>query len=154
MKLITTSSIERYDISTVGPRTPPGASETRRRFYDCFRSPRGQGAIAVGRHSSSGRKDKSQPQCGRWATLQNLCDLSAAQERRIITFALHLGGHLRTRVSPHYLRWLSEGAQEGVPHTVTVDKTRLPSDDIDGMAALLHHQPGGLYSQVLDRLSR
>src|SRR5258706_1863980 len=45
------------------------------------------------------------------------CDLSAATERRIMTFVLHLGGHLRTRVSPHYLRWLSEGAQEGVTHT-------------------------------------
>src|SRR5882762_4278240 len=60
--------------------------------------------------------------------------------------------YLRTRVSPDYLRWLSEGAQEGAAHAVTIGKTCLPGDDIDRMTALLHHQPGSLDAQVLDCL--
>jgi hypothetical protein len=62
------------------------------------------------------------------------------------------GHRLRTPVSPHRLRRLSEGAQEGAAHSVAIGETRLPSDDFDWMATLLHHQPGGLESQVLDRL--
>ena len=50
----------------------------------------------------------------------------------------------RARVSPDYLRRLSEGAQEGAAHAVAVGKTGLLGDDVDRMAALLHHQPGGL----------
>src|ERR1700704_3039558 len=46
---------------------------------------------------------------------------------------------LHTRVSTHCLRWLSEGAQEGATHTIAVGETRLPSDDVDRMTALLHH---------------
>jgi hypothetical protein len=34
---------------------------------------------------------------------------------------------------------LSEGAQEGATHTIAVGETRLPSDDVDRMTALLHH---------------
>jgi hypothetical protein len=41
-----------------------------------------------------------------------------------------------------------------MPHTVAVGKTRLPRDDIDGMTALLHHQPSGLDPQILNRLGR
>jgi hypothetical protein len=47
---------------------------------------------------------------------------------------------LRTRVSPDHLWRLSEGAQEHATHVVAISKTRLPGDDIDRMAALLHHQ--------------
>src|ERR1700687_4269800 len=50
------------------------------------------------------------------------------------------GRCFRTRVSPDRLRRLSEGAQEGAAHAVAIGKTRLPSDDVDRMAALLHHQ--------------
>src|SRR4051794_13232749 len=60
----------------------------------------------------------------------------------------------RTRVSPDRLRRLSEGAQEGAAHAVTIGETGLPGDDVDRMAALLHHQTGGLDAQVLDRLGR
>src|SRR5258707_2568936 len=62
--------------------------------------------------------------------------------------------YLRTRVSPDYLRWLSEGAQEGAAHAVAIGKTCLPGDNVDRMATLLHHQAGGLDAQVLDRLCR
>src|SRR5258707_14300397 len=71
-----------------------------------------------------------------------------------LRFALRSGRCLRTRVSPDYLRWLPEGAQEGAAHAVAIGKTGLPGDDVDRMAALLHHQPGGLDAQVLDRLGR
>jgi len=64
------------------------------------------------------------------------------------------GRRLRTRVSPDYLRRLSEGAQAGAAHVVAVDKTGLPSDDVDRMAALLHHLAGGLQAQVLDCFGR
>jgi hypothetical protein len=57
-------------------------------------------------------------------------------------------------VSPHYLRRLSEGAQEGAAHAVTIGKTGLPSDDVDRVAALLHHQSGSLDAQILYRLRR
>src|SRR5260221_1256351 len=50
----------------------------------------------------------------------------------------------RTRISPDYLRRLSEGAQKGAAHAVAIAKTGLPRDDVNRMAALLHHQPGGL----------
>jgi hypothetical protein len=46
--------------------------------------------------------------------------------------------------SPDYLRRLAERAQEGAAHAVAIGKTGLPSDDVDRMAALLHHQAGGL----------
>jgi len=59
-----------------------------------------------------------------------------------------------TRVSPDRLRRLPEGAQEGTAHAVAIGKTGLPGDHLDRMAALLHHQPGGLEAQVLDRLGR
>src|SRR6266436_6476795 len=62
--------------------------------------------------------------------------------------------HFRTRVSPDHLRRLSEGAQEGAAHTVAIGKTRLPGDDVDRMAALLHHQASSFDAQVLDRLGR
>ena len=45
-------------------------------------------------------------------------------------------------------------SSDGAAHAVAIRKTRLPSDDIDRTAALLHHQPGGLDAQVLDRLDR
>src|ERR1700748_1176321 len=64
------------------------------------------------------------------------------------------GRYVRTRVSPDHLRRLSESAPEGAAHAVTVGKTGLPGDDLDRMAALLHHQPGGLEAQILDRLGR
>ena len=64
------------------------------------------------------------------------------------------GRCLHARVSPDYLRRLSDGAQEAAAHAATIGKTRLPSDDVDRTAALLHHQPGGLDAQVLDRLDR
>ena len=54
------------------------------------------------------------------------------------------GRWLRTRVSPDHLRRLSEGAQEGAADPVAIGKTGLPGDDVDRMAALLHHQAGGL----------
>ena len=41
--------------------------------------------------------------------------------------------------SPDRLRRLSEGAEEGAAHAVAIGETRLPSDDVDGMSALLHH---------------
>jgi hypothetical protein len=64
-------------------------------------------------------------------------------------------GHcLRARVSSDYLRRLAKGAQEGAAHAVAIGKTRLPNDDVDRAAALLHHQPGGFDAQVLDRLGR
>ncbi len=66
----------------------------------------------------------------------------------------HEAERLRTRVSPDHLRRLPEGAQEGAAHAVAIGKTRLPGDHLDRMAALLHHQPGGLEAQVLDRLGR
>jgi hypothetical protein len=59
-----------------------------------------------------------------------------------------------TRVSSDHLRRLPECAQGGTAHAVTIGKTRLPSDDFDRMAALLHHQPGDLEAEVLDRLGR
>ena len=62
--------------------------------------------------------------------------------------------HVHTGVSPNHLRWLSKGAQEGAAHAVAIGKTRLPGDDVDRMAALLHHQAGGLDAKVLDRLGR
>ena len=68
--------------------------------------------------------------------------------------ARNSGRWLRTRVSPDHLRRLSGDAQEGAAHTVAIGETRLPSDDVDRMAGLLHHQPGGLDPQVLDRLGR
>jgi hypothetical protein len=61
---------------------------------------------------------------------------------------------LRARVSPDHLGRLSEGAQEGATHTVAIGKSRLLGDDVDRMAALLHHQPGGLDPEVLNRLGR
>ena len=61
---------------------------------------------------------------------------------------------LCTRVSSDHLWWLSEGAQEGAAHAVAIGETRLAGDDVDRMAALLHHQAGGLDVQVLDRLGR
>jgi hypothetical protein len=57
-------------------------------------------------------------------------------------------------VSPDHLRRLSEGTQEGAVHSVAIGKTRLPGDDVDWMAVLFHHQPGGLDAQVLDGLGR
>ena len=60
--------------------------------------------------------------------------------------------HLRTRVSSDYLRWLSEGAQESATHAVAISKTRLPGDDVDRMAALLHHQARSLDSVAGVRL--
>jgi hypothetical protein len=33
---------------------------------------------------------------------------------------------------------------KGAAHAVAIGETRLPRDDVDRMAALLHHQPGGL----------
>src|SRR5258707_4617210 len=59
---------------------------------------------------------------------------------------------LRTRVSTDHLWRLSKGAQEGAVHAVAIGETRLPGDDVDRMAALLHHQAGGLDAQGLDRL--
>src|SRR5258707_4533725 len=59
---------------------------------------------------------------------------------------------LRTRVSSDHLWRLSKGAQEGAAHAVAIGKTRLPGDDVDRMAALHHHQAGGLDTKVLDRL--
>src|SRR5258707_8258072 len=61
---------------------------------------------------------------------------------------------LRARVSPDHLRRLSEGAQEGAAHAVAIGKTRLPGDDVDRMAALLHHHASSFDAQVLDRLGR
>ena len=60
-------------------------------------------------------------------------------------------GYLRARVSPDRLWRLSEGAQKSAAHAIAIGKTRLPGDDVDRMAALFHHQPGGLNAQVLDR---
>src|ERR1700730_10958825 len=60
----------------------------------------------------------------------------------------------RTRVSPDHLRRLPQGAQEGAAQAGAIGEARLPSDDVDRMPALLHHQPGGLDAQVLDRLGR
>jgi hypothetical protein len=51
-----------------------------------------------------------------------------------------------------YLRWLSEGAQESATHAVAISKTRLPGDDVDRMAALLHHQARSLDSVAGVRL--
>src|SRR5690242_18021617 len=75
---------------------------------------------------------------------------------RVNLFAAHrtFSRYFLTRVSPDHLRRLSEGAQEGTPHSVAISKTRVPSDDIDRMAALLHHQSGCLDAQVLDRFAR
>jgi hypothetical protein len=50
----------------------------------------------------------------------------------------------QTRVSPHDQRRLPERAQEGAPHAIAVAKSRLAGHDIDRVAALFHHQPGGL----------
>src|SRR5258708_24744797 len=75
-------------------------------------------------------------------------------ELALRTIARSSGRCFRTRVSPDYLRWLSKGAQEGAAHAVAIGKTRLPGDDFDRMAALLHHQAGGLDAQLLDRLGR
>jgi hypothetical protein len=52
------------------------------------------------------------------------------------------------------LRGLPKGAEESPAHAVAIGKTRLPGDDVDRMAALLHHQAGGLNAQVLDRPRR
>jgi hypothetical protein len=60
------------------------------------------------------------------------------------------GRSRRARFSPNYLRRLSEGAQKGAAHSRAIGKTGLPRDDVDRMAALLHHQAGGLDAQVLD----
>jgi len=60
--------------------------------------------------------------------------------------------HFRTRVSSDHLWRLSKGAQEGAAHAVAIGKTRLLGDDVDRMAALLHHQARGLHAKVLDRL--
>ena len=49
---------------------------------------------------------------------------------------------------------MSKGTQEGATHAVAIGKARLPGDDVDRMAALLHHQAGGLDAKVLDRLGR
>jgi len=54
------------------------------------------------------------------------------------------GRCVRTCSSPDYLRRLSEGAQKGAAHAVAIGKTGLPRDDVNRVAALLHHQPGGL----------
>ena len=56
--------------------------------------------------------------------------------------------------SSDLLRRLAEGAQEGAAHAIAIGEAGLPGDDVDRMAALLHHQPGGLDAQVLDRLGR
>src|SRR5712675_3698341 len=61
---------------------------------------------------------------------------------------------VRTRVSSDHLWRLSKGAQEGAAHAVAIGETRLPGDDVDRMAALLHHQSSGLDAQILDRLGR
>src|SRR3984893_18442565 len=60
----------------------------------------------------------------------------------------------RTRVSPDHLRRLPQGAQEGAAQAGAIGEARLPSDDVDRMPALLHHQPGGLDAQVLDSFGR
>jgi hypothetical protein len=53
------------------------------------------------------------------------------------------------RVSPHDLGRLPKRAQEGATHAIAVAKTRLARHDVDWVPALFHHQPGGLYAQVL-----
>src|SRR5215469_16366751 len=80
------------------------------------------------------------------AALESTLAQSAASRRS--------GRGFRTRVSPDYLWRLSESAQEGAAHPVAIGKTRLLSDDFDRVAALLHHQAGGLDAQVLDRFCR
>src|SRR5260370_14022653 len=68
--------------------------------------------------------------------------------------ALRSRRQLCTRVSSDHLWRLSKGAQEGAAHAVAIGKTRLPGDGVDRMAALLHHQAGGLDAKGLDRLCR
>src|SRR5262249_26246446 len=68
--------------------------------------------------------------------------------------ALGSGHRPRTRVSPHHLRRLPEGTQKGAAHAVAIRETGLAGDDLDWVTALLHHQPRGLDTQVLNRLGR
>jgi hypothetical protein len=83
----------------------------------------------------------------------------AGTARKCRTLTLHAmawssGCSLKTRISPDYLRRLTEVAQEGAAHSVAIGKTRLLGDDVDRVAALFHHRAGGLDAQILDRLGR
>jgi hypothetical protein len=77
-----------------------------------------------------------------------------AYRRRRCGVARSSRRHVRARVSADHLWRLSKGAQESPAHAVTVGKTCLPGDDINRMAALLHHQARGLDAQVFDCLGR
>jgi hypothetical protein len=48
------------------------------------------------------------------------------------------------------LGWLSECPKEGAPHPIGVSKSGQAGDDINRVAALLHHQPRGFDSQIFD----
>lgn len=56
------------------------------------------------------------------------------------------------RVATDRLGRLAEGSHEGAAHAVAVGKARFRCDDVDGMTALLHHQPRGLDTHMLPRL--
>ncbi len=81
-------------------------------------------------------------------------DFAELQAMALSAIAGSSGRRFRARGSSDCLRRLSEGAQEGAAHAVAIGEARFPSDDDDRMAALLHHQPGSLDPQVLDRPGR
>jgi len=55
-----------------------------------------------------------------------------------------------TRASPHHLRWLSEGAQEGAAHAVAIGKPRLPRDEINELVDVARMAPDYYATWVLD----
>jgi hypothetical protein len=52
------------------------------------------------------------------------------------------------------LRRLADDAQKGSAYPFPISKARLDSNDVERVAALLQHQPGGFDPQVLDRPGR
>ena len=57
-------------------------------------------------------------------------------------------------LSSHCLRWQAEHSHECPPHSFAIRKARLPRDDLDGMAAVFQHQPGGLETEFFNSLCR
>jgi hypothetical protein len=48
------------------------------------------------------------------------------------------------------LRWLTEAAQKCLTHSPSIRKPRFPSDDINRMARLFHHQTSCFKTEVLN----
>ena len=52
------------------------------------------------------------------------------------------------------LRWLTEAAQERLAHSPSIRKAGFPSDNINRMARLFHHQASCFKAEVLNGFRR